>query len=188
MSGSKSSTEALTAGPNTRLLMADVGADEPADIDADFDDSWDDMGYLQDPPSFARDKSSTPAEVWNAADPLRNLTESDISSVELKLVQANQRTLTLYFGPLTFTPEGSGVSIEPDTDAPDVERAMCLELVDGANKLRVYWRRNNVSTTGDWSMDKAALISWDVTLERLAPDGDVKPFRLQTNVASLISA
>lgn len=184
----KDTTQVKTAGPNTRLLLAPVGATEPATIDADFGGAWDDMGFLSDPPAFARNRSTTDVEAWNAADPIRTLTQSDISTVELKLMQTNQEVLALYFGPLTFTTEGGGVSIEPDTAAADIEKAICLELVDGADKLRVFWRRCDVSTTGDWSMDKAAAIIYDVTLQRLAPAGATKAFRFQTNVASLVSA
>lgn len=184
----KDTTQVKTAGPNTRLLLADVGTAEPATIAADFGGSWDDMGYLSDPPAFARDRGTTDVEAWNALDPLRTLTDHDISTVELKLMQTNQEVLELYFGPLIFTTEGGGISIEPDTSADDIEKAMCLELVDGADKLRVYWRRCDIGTTGDWSMDKAAAITYDVTLKRLTPAGATKPFRFQTNVASLVSA
>jgi hypothetical protein len=184
---SKDSTEVKTAGPNTRLWLADAGATEPADYSVDFSDEWDDMGFLSDPPAPTPNDSQTDIEAWNADDPVRSLLTTTWS-VDLKLMQSNKATFELYFGPLTFTTEGDGVSIEPDDTGALADKVICLELVDGADVLRIYWRRTTVTQHGAISMDKAAAIIYEVTLTRLTPDDDVKSWRIQTNVASLLSA
>lgn len=182
----KDSTEALTAGPNTKLWIAPVGTAEPANSGAAFTGSWVDMGYLSDPPAMSPNTTNTDMEAWNAEDPLRTFT-STINTVELKLFQSNRATFELYFGPLTYTAEAPGVSIEPNPAAAAAEKIMCLELVDGANVLRIYWRRCTVSDIADLSMDKDAGIIYDVTLKRLTPASG-SAFRIQTNVVGLVSA
>lgn len=184
---SKDTTEVLTPGPNTRLWLAPVGSEEPADFITDFGDDWTDMGYLSDPPAPTPNDSSTDIDAWNSDDPLRTLLTT-VWSVDLKLQQSNRATFELYFGPLIYTPEGDGISIEPDPNANSDDKVMCLELVDGANVLRIYWRRCTIDQHGALSMDKSAAITYDVTLKRLAAPTGLQPFRIQTNAAGLLSA
>jgi hypothetical protein len=58
----KETTEVKTAGPNTRLWLADTGATEPADFSADFGGEWTDMGFLSDPPTPTPNENSTDME------------------------------------------------------------------------------------------------------------------------------
>lgn len=181
----KDPTQVLTAGADTKLWLATVGTTIPANI-ATALTGWDDMGYLKDPPSIDRTLTKNELSAWNASEPIRTLLESDISSVTLNLMQSNRKTFTLYFGDVSYTTEGTGVSIEPNTDA-DVERAMCLELVDGSNILRIFWRRCVVDSVGALAMDKADAISFELTLKRLVPVSG-EAFKIQTNVLGLTSA
>lgn len=183
----KDSTQVATAGPNTNLWLAPVGTTIPATF-ATAMTSWTNIGYLKDPPSIDRTLTKTEINAWNASEPLRTLLESDVSTVTLNLMQENPDVFTLYFGPLIYTAEGSGgVSIEPNPLGADVERALCLELIDGANILRIFWRRCSVDSVGALSMDKADAISFEVTLKRLVPASGTA-YKIQTNVAVLVAA
>jgi hypothetical protein len=183
----KDATQVNTTGPQAHLWIAAVGATEPATWDAAFDTgTWTDLGYLKDPPSVDRSVSSNDIEMWNALEPVASVVTSDVSTVGLVLGQTNRNVLELYFGPLTYTTEGTGVSITPNAAAGAIEKAICLELVDGTKVLRVYWRRCNISDRGAWNMDKGDAITYEVTLKRLVPaSGD--PYRFQTNMTALVT-
>lgn len=182
----KDATGVLTAGPDTNLWLAPVGTALPATWDAAFSASWTNLGYLKDPPSTDRVLSKQELIPWNGLEPVRTFAESDISTMTLNILQTNREAFTLYFGRLVFTAEGTGVSIEPDTEG-DVERALCLELLDGANVLRMFWRRCVVDSVGGISMEKADGLSYEVTVKRLLPASG-ETYKIQTNVLSLVSA
>jgi hypothetical protein len=182
----KDATGVLTAGPDTNLWLAPIGSVIPATVTTAFAGTWTNLGYLKDPPSIDRALTKTELLAWNAEEPLRTLLATDISSISLNIYQTNRETFTLYFGRLVFTTEGTGVSIEPDVSG-DVERALCLELLDGANILRIFWRRCVVDSVGGISMDKADGISYNVTLKRLVPSSG-ENYKIQTNVLALVSA
>lgn len=184
---SKDTTDVLTAGPNTAFWLAPVGTAEPDDFSVAFSDEWTNMGYLSDPPSPTPSDTSTDIDSWNAGDPLRTLLTT-VWSIDMKLQQSNRATFEMYFGPLIYTPEGDGVSIEPNPAADTAEKVMCLELIDGTNVLRVYWRRCTLDQRGALAMEKNNAITYDVTLKRLAAPVGVQPFRFQTNVVGLVSA
>lgn len=183
---SKDATGVLTAGPDTNLWLAPVGTAIPATWNAAFSGTWTNLGYLKDPPTTDRAKSNQDLIPWNGLEPVRTFAESDVTSMTLNILQTNRETFTLYFGRLTFTTEGTGVSIEPDA-VGDVERALCLELIDGSTVLRIFWRRAAVDTVGNISMDKADGISYEVTLKRLIPASG-ETYKIQTNLLSLVSA
>lgn len=184
---SKDATEVQSTGPQAHVWVADVGTTEPATWDAVMPAGWDDLGYLVDPPSVSRAITSSDITMWNAKEPVRSVTTDDTSSVVLNMAQTNPVVFELYFGALIYAVEGSGVSIEPDPSGATVEKALCMELIDGTDVLRVFWRRNEVSDFGDMSMDSGGALSYSCTLKRLLPASG-QPYRFQTNVPALVAA
>lgn len=187
----KTSTEAISAGPSCSIWLAPVDTPYPAGMDDAFADTagWIDIGYLKLPPSFSRTQSRTPLEVWNSLEPLANILDSEENTVTLTPVQTNRSTLELYFGELDYTTITGGVHITPQTDAGDVTRAFCLEIIDsifGGNVLRIGWPRAQVSEPGNLNMEKADVLNYELTMKRLQPDTG-PTFFLDSNVATLVS-
>jgi hypothetical protein len=184
---SKDATEVLSTGPQAHFWVADVGTTEPATWDAAFGAGWVDIGYLKDPPSVSRSVTNNDIDMWNAKEPVRSIITADVSSVQINMAQTDPAVFELYFGALVYSTEGSGVSIEPDPNGANVEKAICMELIDGTNVMRVFWRRTEVSDFGDLSLDSGDAMSYTCTLKRLLPASG-QPYRIQTNVASLVAA
>lgn len=186
------STEVIGAGnANCHVWLADVGTDFPAAMTDAFADTagWDDVGFLKSPPSPTRAVSRTDLEVWNADEPLASLLNSDVSTITLNPTQSNRLTFELYFGKLTYDAISGGVHIEPDPAGGDVEKAFCLELVDGivgGKVLRIGWRRTVVSEVGNLNMDKADAVNYEMTLKRLVP-ADGSTFFIDSNISALVS-
>lgn len=182
----KDPTAVKTAGPNTKLWLAPIGSTIPATFSTVFAGTWTDMGYLKDPPTYGRTRTSQDLIPWNATEAVRSFLESDENIVTINLIQTSRASFELYFGDLTYTTEGTGgISIEPNTSA-DIEKMYCLELIDGTDIIRMFWRRSVVSDVGALSMDKADAISYEVTLKRLLPASG-QPFKIQSNVATLVT-
>lgn len=188
----KDVTEVIGAGNlSCSVWMAAVGTAFPANMSAAFSSNtaWDNLGFLKNPPNPARAISRSDLEVWNADEPLASILDSDVSTVVLNPTQCNRLVFELYFGKLVYSTITGGVHIEPDPAGGSVEKAFCLELVDGivgGKVLRVGWRRCVVSETGAFNMDKADSVSFEMTLKRLVPAGG-STFFIDTNIAGLIS-
>lgn len=182
----KDPTAVLTAGPNTNLWLAPLGSVIPANFSTAFAGTWTNMGYLKDPPAYGRTRSTQDIIPWNGSEAVKTFLESDDNTVAINLIQTSRASFELYFGDLSYTTEGTGgISIEPNTSA-EIEKMYCLELIDGANILRYFWRRAVVSEVGALSMDKADAIGYEVTFKRLLPASG-QPFKWQTNVPTLVT-
>lgn len=185
-------TQAIAAGnANCRIWLADVGTAFPADLGEAFVGTagWTDIGGLKTPPAPSRAVDKTDIELWNADEPIASVTNSDVSTITLNPVECNRTTFELYFGQLTFDAITGGVHIEPDTSGGDVEKAFCLELVDGivgGKVLRIGWRRCIVSEVGAMNMDKADVVNFEITLKRLVP-ADGTTFFIDANLSALVS-
>lgn len=182
----KDSTQVLTAGPSTNLWLAPISTAEPAAFGTAFSASWTNVGYLKDPPSWDRSVDKNELFVWNALEALRTFDNTETNEVTLNFVQTNRAVFELYFGALTYVTETGGIRIEPNPVGAVVEKSLCLELIDGSNILRVYWRRAAVSNVGNFNMDKADAISYELTMKRLIP-ATGQSFSIQTNVSGLVT-
>lgn len=192
MSGLKDSTEVISAGPSCSIWLATVGTAYPATMAAQFASTagWQNVGYLKVPPAWARAKNTTDLEVWNAAEPLATLLNSDVSTITLNPVQTNRLTFELYFGPLVYSALTGGIHIEPDPSGAGTEKALCVELIDGivgGKVLRVGWRRATVGDVGNFNMDKADAVNYEMTLKRLVPASGSTYF-IDSNILGLVSA
>lgn len=182
----KDATQVRSTGPQAHVWVADVGETEPATWDAPFAGSWVDLGYLVDPPSTTRAVDSSDIDMWNALEPVRSIITADTSSVDIHMGQTSPAVFELYFGALIYTIEGTGARIAPNPAGAAIQKALCFELVDGTNVLRIYWRRTEVSDFGDMTLDKGSAMSYACTLKRLLPaSGDA--WAMQTNFPSLVA-
>jgi hypothetical protein len=184
-------TQVIAAGnSNCRVWLADVGTAFPATMAAAFASTtgWADLGLLKTAPSFNRATDKTPIEMWNATEAIANILSTETNDVTLNPAQVSPLTLELYFGKLVYSAITGGVHIEPDPAGGEVEKAFCLEVVDGivgGKVFRVGWRRASVSEVGNINMEKADALNFEMTMTRLLPASG-SSFFLDSNIDVLV--
>lgn len=162
---SKDSTQVLSPDANCEILFGPEGTALPTSAGATLT-GFESAGYLEDPPDFAPDRPTKDIEAWNADDPIRTLIEKSNLEVTLKFQQTNAISHDFYWGDGTWTSDGSGGAVWTPTSG-DVVKAGILSLTDGDKVLLIAMSRLSVSKVGKMNLERAAAISYEVTLKRL---------------------
>lgn len=175
----------VRVGVSGRLYVAPVGTAFPTTTAGPWT-GFVDVGLLAEPgPAMAASVNTTDVMAWQAYFPVRTVNTSRGMEWKFKILQSTGTALKLSFGGGTITSLGGG-DYRYDPPAPGVvdERALGLEVNDGAFIYRWLNDRAILASIGDVSMAKDASISYDLSFRSLDSNSG-KPWRLITNDAAM---
>jgi hypothetical protein len=164
--------ETYVAGDG-HIYVAPYGTPLPSDFNDVLDAAFIDMGYLTtDGFRMTPDLSSTDFFVWQSRNPVRTVVESDVVTLSLDFVQANEETAKLYFGGGSFT----GTVYTPPTAGETDERSLVADVFDGTRQLRFWFPKVTRSASRELAFQRSAMSQFGLDLKVLAV-GDDPPFQ-----------
>lgn len=177
-------TEIVVAGDG-RIYVAPVGTAEPADIDTAPSATWIDLGYTtEDGVEFTFDRETTEIMGWQSRDPLRTIATAEPKMIKFTMLQLNKDTWKFALGGGTTSGSLGLYLYEPPTPGAVDERAMIVELWDGATKWRFISRRGMQSSATTFSGVRDDATSLPIEYKVLAaPSGVTHSWVMQTNDA-----
>lgn len=177
-------TEIVVAGTGS-IKVAPVGTAEPADIETAPSVTWVDLGFTtEDGVEFTFDRETTDIMGWQSRDPLRTIATAEPKSVKFTLLQLNKETWKFALGGGTTSGSLGLYLYEPPTPGSVDERALMIEMVDGAVTYRFIARRGMQQGAVAFSGVRDDATSLPIDFKVLAaPEGVTHPWVMQTNDA-----
>lgn len=171
----KDATETMVGSSNdVGLWVGPVGTNPPADLSAAFATPWAPLGYAsQDGVTIGGDTTVESFTPWQGMTPIRQVVTARSRTVHFILWQLNQDTLGLYFDQdlSGVTATGGAFDFDLESDAPQQLYAIGVDALDGSNALRVVYPRASLTTTGDLTLARGAMVPLEVTLGALDDGG-----------------
>lgn len=173
------------------IYAAPVGTTEPAEIDDPVDTGdWTELGHGSDTgPRFSFGKARTPVSSWQSfPNAVRNLKGAAATTVSYDLLQWNAETIAYALGDSgSWTDSGGGLYTYEPGDPGDVdERAIIVEATDGDCNYRFIFRRTENQANVDFAWTGSALAPLPVVATVLTPDGEDKPYIIQTDDPAIV--
>lgn len=166
------------------VYIAPVGTTEPANINAAVSGDWVELGHVSDAgPRFSFGKGRTPVRSWQSyPEPVRNLKAESVTTVSFDLLQWNGDTLSLALGGGSWSATGTGLfQYEPADASENNEVALIVEATDDEFDWRFIFRKTENQANVDFGWTGTALAPLPIVSTVLAADGDLKPYKIQTN-------
>jgi hypothetical protein len=183
---SQNAAEVRIAG-NGGLYVAPVGTALPTDPTEALNAAFIELGYSsEDGVTMTPARTIEKIKAWQSRQPVRTSVTEESITISTSLMQWNESTIAMFFGggsvatdagppvTYTYTPPAAG---EID------ERALVLEWIDGEYTYRLVSERAAASELGEVQLTSTAAAMLPITLELLAPTGDVltTPFIIITD-------
>jgi hypothetical protein len=182
---------ALDAGDIRIAGMAHVyfgalGTAFPAFDIAPVDTDWTELGYVTtDGITLAFNREVTEIYAMQSLEPVRVVATKVPKTVGFAMMQEGRGQLILALGGGTFTESGVAPDVvykymPPAASVLD-ERAMIIEMEDGANKYRWYYKRTQNREGVEHKYVREDAATFPVTQQVLAPTDESEPFYMETN-------
>lgn len=163
-----------------KAVVGPVGtAVAPASLSAAWASPWTDLGLISDDGlTEAKDMDRNQYRAWGYQSPVRTMITSKVTTFSLTFIETIGHVLSLYHQvPVSgMTSLGTGNSqylnfIEGNNTSPD-ERALGLDVIDGARAFRFIIPRSEVTDRGDIGYNMEDLLGYEMTFTALlASDG-----------------
>jgi hypothetical protein len=170
------------------VYVADVGTEFPASISEAIDlDDWTNLGFLtEEGPRFSFGRETTDLLAWQSMDPIRVLTTAAPKTIAFDLMQSNRHTLEMALGGGTITEPSPGeFEFEPADPSDIYERALIVEMVDGAFTYRFCYRKVTQDGAVEFAGVRTDSTNFAVTMKVLAADAGEKPYLVQSDDEAL---
>lgn len=123
------------------------------------------LGYVsEDGVTESRDRSTNDIKAWQNADTVRTVVTEANLSYTFRLIETNAATLELFYGSAAA---GGDLTVIPSTTGG--RKSFVIDVVDGAELLRIYIPQGEVSEVGDVVYASGEAIGYEVTI-RAYPD------------------
>lgn len=174
----------IVIAANGAISLGAVGATVDPDPDVALGDEFNELGYateegvtFSDTPELLRIMS------WQSKKPTRTAVDTRTTTAATQLQQWNRDTTALAFGGGEWVEEEVGLyRFDPPSDSDDLpEYCLVIDWEDGDRKWRWVGRKVSVTEGVEANLVRSAEAPLPVTLEVLAPDGDVLPWNLYSN-------
>lgn len=172
-------TSQLRVGLTGAIYLAPVGTAEPDATLGAWPAGWVDLGLVDEDgmPEFTPSTDVTPHRLWQKTFPGRYDVTGRSAELTFTLAQKTGTNLKLAFGGGTITALAAPGDFKYAPPAPTAglyEKAVGLEVVDGAIIDRYVLRRAFVSDVGAIEFKKDTLTKFPLTVSPMEPDaGDV---------------
>jgi hypothetical protein len=149
-------------------------------------DDWDELGYVTtDGLTLTFGREVTEIYAMQSLEPVRVIATKVPKTVGFSLMQEGRSQLIMALGGGTFTTTGVAPDIVYKYEPPDAsvidERSMIVQMLDGTNEYRWYYKRcqNREGVEHKYVREDAA--TFPVSMQILAPTDESAPFYLETN-------
>lgn len=125
---------------------------------------FDGLGYVsEDGVTETRDRSSDPIKAWQNGATVRTVVTDSGLTYSFTLLETKKETVELFYGTTVTQAVGEGdfVIVPASTGG---RRSFVLDVVDGAELLRVYIPQGEVSEVGDVVYSNGEPIGYEVTI------------------------
>ena len=108
---------------------------------------------------------ATPIKVWQNGATVRTIREAseDLPEVTFTLVETSKAVIETYFG-ATVTGSVADGSFEYTVDTAEAS-SYVLDVIDGAELIRIYFPRGIVSSVGEITLANTEAIGYEVTIQ-----------------------
>lgn len=164
----------LFVGKTGDVYLAPVGTALPTTPTATLNAAFESPGYLsEDGVSFSIGGEVTDFNVWQSLQPARREKTTQDITFGFSMVQWNEASVPLAFGGGSVTSLGGGAYKYAFPAADEVldERALVLDVVDGAAKHRFVFQRGNITEPVEATFQRGSLAALPVVFSVLAPEG-----------------
>lgn len=177
---------AVRVAGTTRIYLGEVGVTFPGLDDAISDTDFAEVGYITtDGLTFSFGRDITEINAMQSAEAIRTTSTRLPKTVRWDQMQSTRDNFLLAMGGGEWTsPEAGVYRFDPPDVSEIVERAVLVDMVDGDNHYRWYFKRaqNREGVEFKYVRDDAA--TFPVTLAILAaPDGSVPFYILSDDTA-----
>lgn len=157
----------VRVGLTGAVYTAPIGTTAPTDSSSSFAAGWEDLGWI-DENGVTESYSDNVKEIkgWQGGATVRRVISSSEATLKFTAIESNPLVLELYHKGDTV---GSN-KIEVHAPTPD-ERAFAIDVIDGANHLRLYVPRGEVTERGDIVYKSDDAVAYELTVT-CYPDAD----------------
>lgn len=146
-----------------RVFTAPKGTALPTTVDTALPATWNDLGYVTtDGVSFTFSRETEDLAAWQG-DKIRVLSLSEPKMVEFTLMQTDAAVLQNAFGGGTIATVGAVTTYTPPARGENVERAMCIEFVDGDITYRYAFGRVQQEGDVNFVLTREGAVEYPVT-------------------------
>lgn len=144
-----------------RISVGTATAAAPTDAKTALGTGWTDLGYASDDGvTQTIDRSTEKIKAWQNADTVREVVTDASASFKFTLLETSKAAVSLYYGTAVAT-DGSLVVI-PSQAGPAAP--FILDIIDGADLIRVYAPSAQVSEVGDIVYKNGEAIGYEITI------------------------
>ena len=163
------------------LLTPFPAFDEPPDPT-----DWDELGYVTtDGVTLGFSREVTEIYAMQSLEPVRVIATKVPKTVGFSMMQEGRSQLILALGGGTFTESGVAPDVVYKFEPPDAsvidERAMIVQMLDGTNEYRWYYKRTQNREGVEHKYVREDAATFPVSMQVLAPTDESKPFYMETN-------
>lgn len=158
---------ALTAA-NVRVAVtgavytAPLGTAAPTAHDTALNVEFKDLGYVsEDGVTETRDRSIEQIRAWQNSDLVREVVTESSITYEMTLIETTADTVQLYYGDTVDDTDGQVDIATGTTGGP---RMFVIDVLDGADKIRIYIPRGEVTEVGDQVYASGEAVGYPVTI------------------------
>lgn len=122
------------------------------------------LGYVSDDGvTETRDRSTNDIKAWQNGDTVRTVITDATLTYQFTLIETKKETVELYYGTTVTASatEGNFVVVPANTGG---RKSFILDVVDGAELIRVYIPQGEVTEVGDRVYANGDPIGYDVTI------------------------
>jgi hypothetical protein len=180
---SQNAAEVRIAG-NGGLYVAPVGTALPTDPTEALNAAFIELGYSsEDGVTMTPARTIEKIKAWQSRQPVRTSVTEESITISTSLMQWNESTIAMFFGGGSVAVASGVYTYTPPAAGEIDERALVLEWIDGEYTYRLVSERAAASELGEVQLTSTAAAMLPITLELLAPTGDVltTPFIIITD-------
>jgi hypothetical protein len=126
------------------------------------------LGYASDGGvTIGANTNSNDIQPWQSTAPIRSVITGRSLTMQFVLWQTNAVSMGLWFDTPPPTGTGNTFSFDVRSDGGGVLYSVGVDIMDGAQVMRIVFPRAQLSSAGDVTIDRGDAIGWDCTLTAL---------------------
>lgn len=144
------------------VSVAPAGTAAPTTAVSALPAAYKDLGYVsEDGVTETTNQATDQIRAWQNATVVRTVvTEGDVQ-FSFTLIQTSAEVLAFYYGGTVSATDGS-IVVDPTVERP--RQVMVLDIIDGADLIRVYAPEAQITEVGDIVYQSGAPIGYEVTV------------------------
>ena len=147
------------------VSAAPTGTAAPTSSSVALNASFVDLGYVgEEGVVESRERSTSDIKAWQNADVVRTVVTDGKATFSLTLIESSKPVIELVYGAVTTGASATDGKITVIPTATGGRKSFVIDVVDGAEKKRIYIPQGEVTETGDITYASGEPIGYPIVI------------------------